>query len=57
MVGLPDGVIAASGARGQWILVVPDRELVVASTAENDNAEWDAPVRILYDLILPAAAP
>jgi CubicO group peptidase (beta-lactamase class C family) len=53
--GLPGGVIAASGARGQWILAVPDRRLVVVSTAENSNAQWAAPVQILYDQILPAA--
>ena len=53
--GLPGGVIAASGARGQWILAVPNRQLVVVSTAENSNAQWAAPVQILYDLVLPAA--
>jgi CubicO group peptidase (beta-lactamase class C family) len=53
--GLPDGVIAASGARGQWILAVPNRQLVIASTAENSNAQWAAPVQILYDHILPTA--
>jgi CubicO group peptidase (beta-lactamase class C family) len=53
--GLPGGVIAASGARGQWILAVPDRQLVIASTAENSNAQWAAPVQILYDHVLPAA--
>jgi CubicO group peptidase (beta-lactamase class C family) len=51
--GLPGGVIAASGTGGQWILVVPDRQLVVASTASNDM-QFDAQVRILYDHILPA---
>ena len=53
--GLPGGVIAASGARGQWILAVPDRQLVIVSTAENANAQWAAPVQMLYDQILPAA--
>jgi CubicO group peptidase (beta-lactamase class C family) len=52
--GLPGGVITAAGARGQWILVVPDRQLVVVSTAENADAQWAAPVQILYDHILPA---
>jgi CubicO group peptidase (beta-lactamase class C family) len=55
--GLPGGVITAAGARGQWILVVPERELVVASTAENENEHWDAAVRILYDHVLPATPP
>jgi CubicO group peptidase (beta-lactamase class C family) len=48
----PD-VIVASGALGQWIFVLPDRELVVASTASNET-QFDAQVRILYDHILPA---
>ena len=52
--GLPGGVTTASGARGQWIFVVPDRELVVVSTAGNDDANASAAVRILYDHILPA---
>jgi CubicO group peptidase (beta-lactamase class C family) len=52
--GLPGGVITAAGARGQWILAVPDRELVVVSTAENPDEHFAAAVRILYDYILPA---
>jgi hypothetical protein len=28
---------------------------VVVSTAENSNAQWAAPVQILFDHILPAA--
>ena len=51
--GLPGGVTAAAGARGQWIFVVPERQLVVVSTAENSSDEAAA-VRILYDHILPA---
>jgi len=27
---------------------------VIVSTAENSNAQWAAPVQILYDHILPA---
>ena len=52
--GLPGGVTTASGARGQWIFAVPDRELVVVSTAGNDDGNASAAVRILYDYILPA---
>ena len=52
--GLPGGVVAAAGARGQWIFVVRDRQLAVTSTAENADANFDAAVRILYDHILPA---
>lgn len=50
--GFPD-VIVASGALGQWIFVLPERQLVVASTASNET-QFDAQVRILYDHILPA---
>ena len=52
--GLPDSVVTASGARGQWILAVPDRQLVVVSTAENADTQFSAAVRILYDYVLPA---
>jgi CubicO group peptidase (beta-lactamase class C family) len=55
--GLPGGVVAASGNGGQWILVVPHRRLVLASTASNTNEHFGAAVRILYDHVLPAAAP
>jgi CubicO group peptidase (beta-lactamase class C family) len=52
--GLPEGVITASGARGQWIFAVPDRQLVVVSTAENADAHWADAVRMLYDHVLAA---
>jgi CubicO group peptidase (beta-lactamase class C family) len=53
--GLPGGVIAASGARGQWIFAVPDRQLVVVSIAENAGGLEAAGVRLLYEFVLPAA--
>jgi hypothetical protein len=53
--GLPGGVITASGARGQWIFAIPDRQIVVVSTAENADAQFAAAVRILYEFVLPAA--
>lgn len=52
--GLPGSVVSASGNGGQWIFVVPDRQLVVASTAQNYDGQFDAQLRILYDHILPA---
>jgi CubicO group peptidase (beta-lactamase class C family) len=52
--GLPNGVITASGARGQWIFAVPDRQLVVVSIAENTGSLEGAAVRLLYDFVLPA---
>jgi CubicO group peptidase (beta-lactamase class C family) len=51
--GLPQGVITASGARGQWIFILPARDLVVVSTAENTFGAAAA-VRFLYSHILPA---
>jgi CubicO group peptidase (beta-lactamase class C family) len=51
---LPGGVITASGARGQWIFVVPDRNLVVATTAEADG-DFLAGADFLYNHVLPAA--
>jgi CubicO group peptidase (beta-lactamase class C family) len=51
--GLPQGVITASGARGQWIFIAPARDLVVVSTAENTSGA-DAAVRFFYSHILPA---
>ena len=51
---LPDGVIAAAGARGQWIFAVPGRSLAVAVTSENPGEYFGAPVQFLYSHILPA---
>ncbi len=56
--GLPGGVIAAAGTGGQWILVVPDRQLVLVATGNvNTQANFVAGVRILYDHVLPTTAP
>jgi CubicO group peptidase (beta-lactamase class C family) len=55
--GLPGGVITAAGAQGQWIFALPERRLVVVSTADNAGAQFGAAVRILYDHILPATRP
>jgi CubicO group peptidase (beta-lactamase class C family) len=51
---LPGGVITASGARGQWIFAVPNRQLVVVSIAENAGSLEGAAARLLYDFVLPA---
>jgi CubicO group peptidase (beta-lactamase class C family) len=55
--GLPGGVIAAAGAGGQFILTVPARRLVMVTTANNNDQNFDAGVRILYDHVLPGTAP
>ena len=49
----PDRAIyTASGAQGQWIFVVPKYDLVIA--VNSNTQQFDAPVRFLYEDILPA---
>jgi CubicO group peptidase (beta-lactamase class C family) len=45
------GVIAASGAGGQWLFVVPRYDLVVVVVANNGDG-----LNLLYDELLPAVA-
>ena len=46
-------IIAASGAMGQWIFIVPSANLVVAVTSD-DNSRWTAPVEFLSSHVLPS---
>lgn len=46
-------VITASGARGQFIFVVPGARLVVAMTGENTGSQWASPVSTLFSHVLP----
>src|SRR5262245_58011719 len=46
-------VIAASGAMGQWILVVPSARLVVVATSDDDS-RFSAAVEFLSSHLLPA---
>ena len=42
---------------GQWIMVVPEQNLVVVFTnhfAEGDELQWSTPERLLTTYILPA---
>jgi CubicO group peptidase (beta-lactamase class C family) len=49
-------VVAATGVRGQWIIVAPSRDLVVVATGDAVSVEDHAKVlQLLYDVILPAA--
>jgi CubicO group peptidase (beta-lactamase class C family) len=50
---LPDGVIAAIGRRGQWILIVPSANLVISATGEADANFLSAPTALYRD-VLPA---
>lgn len=47
-------VIAASGARGEWIFAVPAASLVVSVTSENADGRWIAPVQFFQSHIMPA---
>jgi len=47
--GSDSGIIAASGAYGQWLFVVPKLDLVVAIVANNGDG-----LNLLYDELLPA---
>jgi CubicO group peptidase (beta-lactamase class C family) len=50
------GVVAAAGIHGQWIIVVPSRDLVVVATGNAASVEDHATaLELLYDVILPAA--
>lgn len=48
-------VLAASGGGGQWILVVPGKDLVVVATGDAvATANFVEPVDVLYDIVVPA---
>ena len=48
-------VLAAGGAGGQWILIVPGKDLVVVGTGEATTIqEFTLPLKLLYDVIMPA---
>jgi CubicO group peptidase (beta-lactamase class C family) len=47
--GDDSGIIAASGAYGQWLFVVPERDLVVVVVADNGDG-----LGLLYNELLPA---
>ena len=50
------GIVAAAGFRGQWIIVVPSRDLVVVATGDAVSVEDHArALQLLFDVILPAA--
>jgi CubicO group peptidase (beta-lactamase class C family) len=50
------GVFAGSGTGGQWIIVVPSKDLVVVATGDAGTVDDHAiAMALLYDVILPAA--
>jgi CubicO group peptidase (beta-lactamase class C family) len=50
----PSDVIAAVGARGQFIFISRQDRVVVAVTGENTGANWSSPVDFFYSDILAA---
>jgi CubicO group peptidase (beta-lactamase class C family) len=50
--GSDAGVIAGSGSGGQWLFIVPSRDLVVAVTASNGNG-----LGLLYEGVMAALRP
>lgn len=53
--GPPTDAVAGTGIRGQWIIVVPSRDLVVVATGEAQTVDEHAEaLRLLYDVIVPA---
>ncbi len=52
-----DNYYSAVGYGGQWIMVVPEHDLVVVFTnnfVENNDLQWSTPERLLQTYILPA---
>jgi CubicO group peptidase (beta-lactamase class C family) len=51
------GYYSAVGYEGQWIMIVPDHDLVVVFNndfEEGDNFQWSTPERLLNTYIIPA---
>jgi len=49
-------MVAAAGIGGQWIIVVPSRDLVIVATGDALSVEKHATaLQLLYDVIVPAA--
>jgi CubicO group peptidase (beta-lactamase class C family) len=52
-----DDYYAAVGYGGQWIILVPEHDLLVVFTnhfTEDDELQWSTPERLLHTYILPA---
>ena len=52
---LSEGIYAAIGRWGQYLIIVPDRDLVVTIFSKPfTRPEQDKALEMLYDMILPA---
>jgi hypothetical protein len=52
-----DGYYSAVGFGGQWIMIVPQHDLVVVfnnAFDEGDPTQWETPERLLTNYIIPA---
>lgn len=50
----PDNAYRADGARGQYIMIIPDSDAVIAVTADTDNLQ--AEQNLIYKYLFPALA-
>jgi CubicO group peptidase (beta-lactamase class C family) len=50
-----DGVYMALGYAGQFIFVVPEKDMVVVFTSQLEESEFYTPQRLLDDFVIPAA--
>ena len=51
-------IITASGAKGQWLFIIPKYDLVVAATSSSATAQgFIDPLDFLYDYIIPSVKP
>lgn len=51
------GMYSAMGYRGQWIMILPDLDLVVVFTnyfTPGDGDQWITPINLLQDYIIPS---
>jgi CubicO group peptidase (beta-lactamase class C family) len=52
--GTPEDIYIAAGSRGQWIIIIPEHEMVVVATGWEHGDEWVAPVDLVYSDVIPA---
>ncbi len=53
------GMYTAMGYRGQWIMILPELELVVVFTnyfTPGDGEQWMTPIHLLQDYIIPSCS-
>ena len=53
--GSPEDIYIAAGSRGQWIIIVPEHEMVIVATGWEYGSDWVAPVDLVFSDVIPAA--